>query len=182
MVRMVFLRFSFLARSLSFCSRPSSLLRKTTKLPILQDLLAAVALSSFLTRPVKLSLISRAKIMATGLLPFCQTRQFFWPALEPLTFSGWKGVMLRLPSCGPDLTSAAVRDPPASSSAAARAPVILCVLIVENFLQYTRTDATVAFQCNDAPARREVPRRRKRRTRIPENASAVRPRRGIIRG
>ena len=82
--------------------------------------------SSFLTKLVKLSLISRAKIMATGLLPFFQTRQTFWPVVLPLQWSGLKGVILWLPTCGPDLTSAAMRPPRAA--APPRQPLRSCVL------------------------------------------------------
>ena len=66
------------------------IIAKAEAIPLEPDSQDAAA-SIFLTRLVKGSLTSRAKIIATGLLPFCQTRQFFFPALWPVTFSGWKG-------------------------------------------------------------------------------------------
>jgi hypothetical protein len=77
------------------------------KLPILQDLLATVAASIFLTKLVKLSETSRAKIIATGLLPLAQTKQFFSPAFDPLIFSGWNGPGIVFPTSGPDFSSSA---------------------------------------------------------------------------
>jgi hypothetical protein len=44
---------------------------------MLQELFLAVAASIFLTKLVRGSLISRAKIMATGFAPFLQTWQTF---------------------------------------------------------------------------------------------------------
>src|SRR5262245_35404233 len=128
---MIFFRPSLLTRSLSFVCSPSSSLRNTTKLPILCLLLSWVAASSFLTRLVKLLLVSRAKTMATGFPPFCQTRQFFLPSDEPLQFSGWNGVMFLAPTCGPDLRSAASSTPPSSSAPASEAPVAIRTLIVK---------------------------------------------------
>src|SRR5262249_29114172 len=103
---MQFLSPSFSASSLSLASRSLSSLQNTTKEPILQDLLAAVAASIFLTRLVKLLSISRAKIIATGFPPFCQTKQFFLPADEPLMLRGWNGPGIDSPVCGPDFNSA----------------------------------------------------------------------------
>src|SRR4051812_9200244 len=109
------------ANCLTFLSKPSSSLRKTTKLPIRQSLFLAVAASIFLTRPVKPSLISRAKIMATGLLPFFHTWQTLSPASSPVTLSGLKGVKWT-PGWGPDLRPPAARALPASTAAAREAP------------------------------------------------------------
>src|SRR5262249_33763037 len=68
----------------------------------------AVAASIFLTRPVKGSLTSRAKMAATGLGPFLQTKQAFLPASSPVTFNGVKGPGSGSPACGPgDRLSAA---------------------------------------------------------------------------
>ena len=72
--------------------------------PMRAERFLAVASSIFLTKLVKLSLISRAKIIATGLFPFSQTWQTFWPAPDPVTFNGWKGPGIFLPTGGPDLS------------------------------------------------------------------------------
>ena len=68
-------------------------------------------------------LTSRAKIIATGFPPFCQTRQFFSPALAPVTFSGWKGPGIFLPTGGPDLSGSSAQLLAAASTARASAPM-----------------------------------------------------------
>src|SRR4051812_21710067 len=60
---------------------------------------------------VRAGVTSRAKIIATGRSPFSQNRQCFLPVFSPLTFSGWNGPGTLAPSCGPDLTPAAVARP-----------------------------------------------------------------------
>src|SRR5262249_45180656 len=105
--------------------------RKTTKLPILQSLCSAVALSICLTRLVKGSLTSRAKIIATGLPPFFQTKHNFLPAVGPLTCNGLKGVILELPTCGPDFRSSPAQTPLAASARQRLAPIAFRMLIVE---------------------------------------------------
>ena len=70
--------FSWLARFFSFLSRPSVSLQKTAKLPILELALATVASSSFLISVTSGALASRAKTIATGLLPLRHTRHCFW--------------------------------------------------------------------------------------------------------
>src|SRR4051812_12555576 len=122
MARTVFSIFSFLASSLSFFSRPSSSLRKTTKLPMRASLFLAVAASIFLTKLVKGPVISRAKIIATGFPPFFQTRQSFEPSSGPVACNGLKGVIRLEPTWGPDLRPPAARALPASSAAAREAP------------------------------------------------------------
>src|SRR5947199_6439522 len=111
---------SFLASSLSFFSRPSSSLQKTTTPPMRADLFLMAASSSFLTKLVKLSLISRAKIMATGEPPSLQTWQARVPACFPVTLSGLNGVIFLDPTGGPDLRSSAADRTLHVSSAAAR--------------------------------------------------------------
>src|SRR5437867_2038647 len=95
------------------------------------DLLPAVAASIFLTRLVKGPVTSRAKIIATGLLPFCQTRQFFLPAMAPLMFSGWNGWRILLPTWGPDLRASPATTPAAASAITAKAPTAKRFFIVE---------------------------------------------------
>jgi hypothetical protein len=122
MVRTIRLSFSFLARASSFLRSPSSSLQNTTKLPMRQSLCLSVASSIFLTKLVKPSLISRAKIMATGFPPFLQTWQTFWPAALPVTFKGLNGPGTGLPGCGPDLRPSAAAALTTSSAAAREAP------------------------------------------------------------
>src|SRR5690242_3414523 len=109
MVRSIF---SFLARSARLFSRSLVSERTTTKLPIFLSAWEAVALSICLTKLVKGSLISRAKIMTTGFLPFFQTRQDFLPAPGPVACNGSKGVTAE-PGCGPDTNGAAAQAPAA---------------------------------------------------------------------
>ena len=66
-----------------------------------------VASSIFLISLVRDSSGLRAKITATGLSPFEQYRQLLWPALSPVTFSGWNGPGTFSSTCGPDLTASA---------------------------------------------------------------------------
>src|SRR5262249_62291813 len=107
---------------------PASSVRKTTNEPMRAPLLAAVAASIFLTRLVKLSLTSRAKIIATGLPPLLQTRQPLVPAPRPVACSGLKAPG-DCPFWGPDLRSAAGTAPARSSTAATdaarRASIVL---------------------------------------------------------
>src|SRR5213078_2257341 len=108
---------------LSWSGSASLSLRKTTKLPIWQELFLAVALSILLTRLVRGALTSRAKIIATGFSPFLQNRQYFSPALAPVTLSGWNGPGTTSPTCGPDLTAlSAATTPPTTRASVRNAP------------------------------------------------------------
>src|SRR5262249_36145494 len=109
-----------LANFSSFFCMSSSSLRNTTKL---LSFLLSVALLRPLTRLVKPSLRSRAKTMATGFPPYCQTRQFFLPALLPVQFSGWNGPGMLEPACGPDLRASSASTPALASAASTTAPV-----------------------------------------------------------
>src|SRR4051794_24677365 len=119
---MQLLIFSFLASSLSFSSSFSSSLQKTTNVPIL-PLLSAAALSSFLTKLVRLSETSRAKIIATGFPPLLQTRQSFLPIRLPLQCNGLNGVG-DSPTCRPDLDALSSANALHAASAIARAAPI----------------------------------------------------------
>ena len=83
MARTTFFSSFSLAHFFSLGSSLSSSEQKTTKLPILHLLFFAVQASIFLMSLVSLSLVVRAKIIATGLLPFSQYRQCFLPACLP---------------------------------------------------------------------------------------------------
>src|SRR4051812_22908067 len=68
--------------------------------------------------------------MATGLAPYCQTRQFFLPAFAPVTLSGWNGVGLP-PTGSPDLMEdSPARAPDKASAATAKAPTAKRFFIV----------------------------------------------------
>src|SRR5262249_36956080 len=82
---------------------PSSSVQTTTKLPILHSVFFSQQPSIFLHSLPSSSLALRAKIIATGLAPLEQYRQFFLPACDPVTFSGWNGPARSSPTCGPDL-------------------------------------------------------------------------------
>src|SRR5262249_47331761 len=97
---------------------------------LLRLLLAWVAASSFLTRLVKLSLVSRAKTMATGEARYCQTRQCFLPAWAPLRFVGGNAPP-NPPTGGRDLRASPPVAPLMASSAAAKAPTVKRRFIVE---------------------------------------------------
>src|SRR5262249_54294392 len=99
---------------------PSLSVQNTTKLPMRADLFLAVASSSFLTRLVKLSLISRAKIIATGFPPCFQTRHARVPTWAPEQCSGLKAGIFFDPTWGPDLRSSAAGSVLHTSIAAAR--------------------------------------------------------------
>src|SRR6266446_3235540 len=77
--------------------------------------------SIFLTKLVKLSLTSRAKTTATGLLPYAQTRHCFLPAKGPVTLSGSNGVGCS-PTCRPDLRGSWATAPAVASAITAKAP------------------------------------------------------------
>src|SRR5205823_2416916 len=115
----------FSANDLTLPSKSSSSLRKQTKLQIF---LSCEAWSIFLTKLVKLPSMLRAKIIATGSAPYCQTRQFFLPALSPVTFSGWKGVGL-LPTCNPDLRGSPATTVDSATAVRAKAPSTIHFLI-----------------------------------------------------
>src|SRR5262249_19273936 len=98
-------------------------------------LLSAAALSNFLTKLVKSSEVSRAKIIATARLPLLQTRQFFCPT--SFLFTGLKecnGVngVGDSPTCRPDLGALSSANALHASSALARvAPVAnRCIIMV----------------------------------------------------
>jgi hypothetical protein len=97
---------------------------------MLQEEFLAVAESICLTKLVKGSLISRAKIIATGLPPFCQTGQFLVPASGPVTCNGLNGVGL-FPSWGPDFRSSEARTLPTSSAIARDEPSAMRDFIVK---------------------------------------------------
>jgi len=78
-----------------------------------------VALSTFLTRLVKPSEISRAKIITTGLLPLLQTRQPLVPTPLPLQCSGLKAPIFIVGFCEPDSRSSAATALAVRSSATA---------------------------------------------------------------
>src|SRR5262249_43527254 len=79
-----------------------------------------VASSTFLTRPAKLSSISRAKIATTGFPPFFQTRHDDLPASGPVTCWGLNA-LTDSPTGMPDLTAATAgpaSTPPPTAAAA----------------------------------------------------------------
>src|SRR5579883_808588 len=106
-----------------------------------QSLCLAVASSIFLTRLVKGPLTSRAKIIATGLPPFFQTRHCLPPGVGPLTCSGLKGTITLLPTWGPDLRVPSAITPPTSSATAREAPTAIRFLIVETTSKRNHTDS-----------------------------------------
>jgi hypothetical protein len=99
---------------------------------MLQAELWTVAASICLTKLVKGPVSSRAKTMATGFLPFCQTWQFFSPADGPLTFSTWNGPGTLSPGWGPDLSGGAAKALP-NSSAAASDPLAVTRFLITNY-------------------------------------------------
>src|SRR5262245_12100248 len=119
MARIVLLMSFVFANFSSFSCKPSSSLRKTTKL---LSFLLSVCLLRPLTKLVKPSLVSRAKTMATGLPPYCQTKQFFLPALAPVQLSGWNGPGMLVPACGPDLRASPATTPATASAVSTHAP------------------------------------------------------------
>ena len=119
MVRMTFLNCSFSASDLSLSCKPSSSVQNTTKLPMRQLLFLTAASSSFLTKLVKGSLTSRAKIIATGFEPFRQTWHCLDPAPSPVTLSGLNGPGTPSPGCGPDFRASAPQALPTSVTRAA---------------------------------------------------------------
>src|SRR5882724_1789714 len=123
MVRTHCLMLFFSASVLSLSPSFSSSDMNTTKLPILAFLFLAVSASIFLTKLVKESLTSRAKIIATGLLPLRQTWQFFSPAAGPFRFSTSKGPGMFVPTCGPDLRPSPATAPATASTATAKVPI-----------------------------------------------------------
>src|SRR5262249_25703526 len=88
------------------------------------------ALSSFLTRLVKGSLVPRAKTIATALPPYCQTKQCFLPAWAPVRFVGWNGPGMFEPVCGPDLRASPAKVK-LTIAVSAKAPTSKRLFIVE---------------------------------------------------
>src|SRR5437870_765230 len=101
------------------------------KLPILHSLFLAVAASSFLARLAKGSLRSRAKIMATGLAPFAQTKRKVLGANLPVTFLTLNGARTVSPGWGPDFTASAAMTVLASTATARKPPTAVRGFIVE---------------------------------------------------
>src|SRR5262249_20791694 len=114
--------------------------RKTTKLPILASSCCAVAVSIFLISFVRGSLTSRAKIMATGLLPFSQYRQCFSPADFPVTVSGGNGPGTVWPTFGPDRTHSPASARPARNEKPSRKAAEIFILIIATFSFYRKTN------------------------------------------